>query len=75
MADQLSDLIVPYGNDEHRMAQFSPRYRLAFSLLNEDATQGKAAFGWDIRDAISSSSGYFLDLEHIQTLLQIILLQ
>ncbi|KAJ6576756.1 phosphatidylinositol-glycan biosynthesis class S protein-domain-containing protein [Mycena sp. CBHHK59/15] len=52
LADALSSLLVPPA-DEHRVAQYSPRYRLAFTLLNEDAATGKAISGWDISGAIS----------------------
>lgn len=52
LADTLASLLVP-PTDAHRVAQYSPRYRLAFSLLNEDAAAGKAISGWDISGAIS----------------------
>ncbi|KAJ7754509.1 phosphatidylinositol-glycan biosynthesis class S protein-domain-containing protein [Mycena metata] len=52
LADALSILLVP-PTDTHRVAQYSPRYRLAFTLLNEDAAAGKSISGWDISDAIS----------------------
>ena len=57
LADTLSALLNPYStttdHQEYRVAQYSPRYRLAFTLLNEDAAAGKSAIGWDIPDAIS----------------------
>ncbi|KAJ7073530.1 phosphatidylinositol-glycan biosynthesis class S protein-domain-containing protein [Mycena belliarum] len=52
LADTLASLLVP-PTDAHRVAQYSPRYRLAFTLLNEDAAAGKAILGWDISGAIS----------------------
>ncbi|KAJ6588774.1 phosphatidylinositol-glycan biosynthesis class S protein-domain-containing protein [Mycena capillaripes] len=52
LADALSVLLVP-PTDAHRVAQYSPRYRLAFTLLNEDAAVGRAISGWDISGAIS----------------------
>ncbi|KAJ6473588.1 phosphatidylinositol-glycan biosynthesis class S protein-domain-containing protein [Mycena vitilis] len=52
LADTLSALLVP-PTDAHRVAQYSPRYRLAFTLLNEDAAAGRAISGWDISGAIS----------------------
>ncbi|KAJ6595693.1 phosphatidylinositol-glycan biosynthesis class S protein-domain-containing protein [Mycena vulgaris] len=52
LADALSSLLVP-PVDEHRVAQYSPRYRLAFTLMNEDAAAGRAISGWDISGAIS----------------------
>ncbi|KAJ7512620.1 phosphatidylinositol-glycan biosynthesis class S protein-domain-containing protein [Mycena galericulata] len=51
LADALASLLVPPA-DAHRVAQYSPRYRLAFTLLNEDAAAGKAISGWDISGAI-----------------------
>lgn len=36
-----------------RVAQYAPRYRLAFSLLNEDAAAGGAASGWSVAEAIA----------------------
>ncbi|KAF8306032.1 hypothetical protein DL93DRAFT_281068 [Clavulina sp. PMI_390] len=35
-------------------AQFSPRYRLAFSLLNENSATGGFAVDWDIQEAITN---------------------
>ncbi|EUC65516.1 GPI transamidase component PIG-S [Rhizoctonia solani AG-3 Rhs1AP] len=45
-------LTPPTHNTELRVAQYSPRYRLAFSVLNEDATYGGAVSGWSIERAI-----------------------
>jgi hypothetical protein len=33
--------------------QYSPRYRLAFTLLNEDAAAGQALVSWDAAGAIA----------------------
>ncbi|KAJ6558214.1 phosphatidylinositol-glycan biosynthesis class S protein-domain-containing protein [Mycena capillaripes] len=52
LADVLAALLVP-PTDVHRVAQYSTRYRLAFTLLNEDAAAGGAISGWDIVGAIS----------------------
>ncbi|KAI0318516.1 phosphatidylinositol-glycan biosynthesis class S protein-domain-containing protein [Amylostereum chailletii] len=59
----VSQLLSPYsslrtsrrcsGHCEHLVAKYAPRYRLSFTLLNEDATSGKAIAGWDIQRAIS----------------------
>jgi len=48
---KLCDLVNPpfSSSDEHRTIQFSPTYKLAFSLLNEDAASGNPVMGWDIR--------------------------
>lgn len=51
-------LIAPHAvrtaSEEHRVVKYSPRYRLAFTLLNEDASSGQAALSWDIREAINT---------------------
>ncbi|KAJ7211389.1 phosphatidylinositol-glycan biosynthesis class S protein-domain-containing protein [Mycena pura] len=52
LADTLSTLLVPLTNSHH-VAHYSPRYRLAFTLLNEDAAAGQAITSWDISGAIS----------------------
>lgn len=56
LADVLSVLLAPYSADpdqEHRIAQYAPRYRLAFTLLNEDAAAGEFVTGWEMSDAIA----------------------
>ncbi|KZT60958.1 hypothetical protein CALCODRAFT_72762 [Calocera cornea HHB12733] len=60
VGDTLRDLLAPYSNSrlhppaaESRIAQYSPTYRLAFTLLNEDASVGGAAVGWEIQQALS----------------------
>jgi len=62
LVDTLSALLVPYSavpEEEYRVAQYSPRYRLAFTLLNEDAAAGNAVIGWDVPNAISRVSSLF----------------
>jgi phosphatidylinositol glycan class S len=57
LVDTLCSLLVPYSgvsDRDHRAAQYSPHYRLAFSLLNEDAVAGSAILDWNIRGAIDS---------------------
>ncbi|KAJ3508055.1 hypothetical protein NLJ89_g5968 [Agrocybe chaxingu] len=57
LADTLTSLLVPYtdlSDLEYRVAQYSSRYRLAFSLLNEDATAGDTVLGWNIQQALRS---------------------
>lgn len=64
--DILSALLVPYSENpdqEHRVAQYAPRYRLAFTLLNEDASAGQAVIGWDISSAVSGELSAFLSLQ------------
>jgi len=52
----LSDLVTPYTSarqeaDDQRVAKYSPRYRLSFTLLNEDvSTSGFRA--WEVEHAI-----------------------
>ncbi|EJU02454.1 hypothetical protein DACRYDRAFT_107371 [Dacryopinax primogenitus] len=60
VTDAIRDLVAPYSNQklhptaaESRIAQYSPTYRLAFTLLNEDASVGGAATGWEIHEALS----------------------
>ncbi|PFH49350.1 hypothetical protein AMATHDRAFT_147864 [Amanita thiersii Skay4041] len=54
LADVLTSLIVPgsHSYSIQRVAQYSPRYRLAFSLLNQDAAAGRPIVDWDITSAI-----------------------
>ena len=57
LVDTLCSLLVPYSglsDRDHRAAQYSSHYRLAFSLLNEDAAAGSAVNDWDIRGAVKS---------------------
>lgn len=62
LADTLSALIVPFASTsgrDHRIARYSPRYRLSFTLLNEDAAAGDYFAGWDVSDAISRQPEHF----------------
>ncbi|KAF9485053.1 hypothetical protein BDN70DRAFT_796635 [Pholiota conissans] len=55
LANTLTSLIAPYSassDPDNRVVQYSPHYRLAFSLLNEDAAAGDAVLGWNIQAAI-----------------------
>jgi GPI-anchor transamidase subunit S len=55
LIDILSTLLVPVSpvaDQVQHVAQYAPRYRLAFTLLNEDAATGKAVIDWDISSAI-----------------------
>ena len=36
--------------------KYSPRYRLAFTLLNEDTASGNGALAWDVQKAIQSKT-------------------
>lgn len=53
MADGLEHLLLPQPSSLR--AQFAPRYRLAFSLLNEDSSAGSFALDWSIDQAIKST--------------------
>jgi len=55
LANLIVDLLTPRRTaaDQQKVAKYSPRYRLAFSLLNENAALGKSAVGWDLNDSFS----------------------
>ncbi|KAF8155606.1 phosphatidylinositol-glycan biosynthesis class S protein-domain-containing protein [Crassisporium funariophilum] len=64
LVDTITSLIVPHSlvsDRGNRVAQYSPRYRVAFSLLNEDAAAGSAVMGWDIQGAFKSHIHPILD--------------
>lgn len=57
LAKLLVDLIYPFTEEHdhrHVSVQYAPRYRLAFSLLNEDAADGDHIIDWDIQGALAS---------------------
>ncbi|KAF5356758.1 hypothetical protein D9756_006513 [Leucocoprinus leucothites] len=54
--DVLANLINPIRDatgHNNRVVQFSPQFRLAFTLLNEDAAMGSSASNWDIQTGLS----------------------
>ncbi|KAL0564114.1 GPI transamidase component [Marasmius crinis-equi] len=51
LAETPTSLLTPAK--DHQVAQYSPRYRLAFTLLNEDSSGGQVADSWDVLNAIS----------------------
>ncbi|KAF9261717.1 hypothetical protein L218DRAFT_905202 [Marasmius fiardii PR-910] len=51
LAKTLASLIIPVK--DHRVAQYSPRYRLSFSLLNEDSSGGQVVKTWDVSSGIA----------------------
>ncbi|KZT07098.1 uncharacterized protein LAESUDRAFT_713904 [Laetiporus sulphureus 93-53] len=57
VADTLATLISPYTTlrspHAERVVSYAPRYRLAFTLLNEDAASDNAALSWDVRESLS----------------------
>ncbi|KAF9530240.1 phosphatidylinositol-glycan biosynthesis class S protein-domain-containing protein [Crepidotus variabilis] len=55
LVDALASLLVPYttsADPDRRVAQYSSRYRLAFSLLNEDATTGDGVMRWKVQEGL-----------------------
>lgn len=54
VVDNLSALLLPSSDsfESLRVVKYSPRFRLAFSLLNEDASSGRAVLSWDVKGAI-----------------------
>ncbi|RPD69443.1 hypothetical protein L226DRAFT_515770 [Lentinus tigrinus ALCF2SS1-7] len=67
LANILSKLLTPYSTyaashlQTQRVMTYSPRYRLAFTLLNEDVASGNAALTWDVRNAIQTHITPVLD--------------
>lgn len=53
IADALTARIPPSSVD-HRVAEFARRYRLAFTLVNEDSTSPNSHTSWDIRSLIET---------------------
>lgn len=53
--DTITRLILPdrESTEALRVVKYAPRFRLAFSLLNEDASSGTGVTSWDIREAIN----------------------
>lgn len=63
LAKLLVDLIYPFTEEHdhrHVSVQYAPRYRLAFSLLNEDAADGDHIIDWDIQGALAKYFSPFL---------------
>jgi phosphatidylinositol glycan class S len=54
MSDVLAQLLTSPTQHANslRIVQFAPRYRLSFSLMNEDAAPGSDAITWDVEDAV-----------------------
>ncbi|KAF9444833.1 hypothetical protein P691DRAFT_763033 [Macrolepiota fuliginosa MF-IS2] len=48
-------------NQNNRVVQYSPQYRLAFTLLNEDASTGSSASNWDIQAGLAQRVKPILD--------------
>ena len=58
LASTLSRLLVPQlsSSQERLVARYANRFRLAFSLLNEDAAAGDLVLSWDLESAIKRES-------------------
>ncbi|KAF9010186.1 phosphatidylinositol-glycan biosynthesis class S protein-domain-containing protein [Cyathus striatus] len=53
LAEVLSTLLTPHSvAPDQRVAQYAPSFRLAFSLLNEDAAAGYTINSWDIKEGL-----------------------
>ncbi|TCD70687.1 GPI transamidase component [Steccherinum ochraceum] len=46
--------IIPpsVATTSHRVVKYAPKYRLAFTLLNENAGSGNGAMSWEVEDAM-----------------------
>lgn len=54
MSELLTALLAPDTSaQDQRVAKYAKRYRLAFSLLNENVASDQLITGWDIRAAIA----------------------
>lgn len=62
LATILSGLLAPEISpiQEQRVIQYSNRYRLAFTLLNENAASDRLVNSWDIEPAIVGKLSNFL---------------
>jgi GPI-anchor transamidase subunit S len=65
LAETLINLISP--KSDSRAVEYSSRYRLAFSLLNEDAATGNFIAGWDIQPALNRKLLSHLFLQLVKT--------
>ncbi|PCH35059.1 hypothetical protein WOLCODRAFT_139716 [Wolfiporia cocos MD-104 SS10] len=65
LADALATLLAPYTTlrtaHSDRAVTFAPRYRLAFTLLNEDAASENAVLSWDVANSLSKHLSPVLD--------------
>jgi len=65
LANILTKLLAPpppmSSTLTHRVVKYAPRYRLAFTLLNEDATSGHASLSWEVHQAIHHYLRHMLD--------------
>jgi hypothetical protein len=59
LATTLCHLLVPKAGKQadQKVVQYAPRYRLAFTLLNEDTSAGGAMRGWEADVSVESAYG------------------
>lgn len=55
----LSDQWLASFGPDQQVVQYAPRYRLAFSFMNEDASSGESPLSWDVKSAINRMFFYF----------------
>ncbi|OCB84913.1 hypothetical protein A7U60_g8135 [Sanghuangporus baumii] len=53
ISNSLSSLWLDGFGPDQQIVQFSPRYRLAFSLMNEDTAAGGSPLGWGVQTMIN----------------------
>ena len=56
ISDHLESLWFRNLDSRKQVVQYAPRYRLAFSLLNEDSSDGDCPLSWEVKNAISRPS-------------------
>jgi hypothetical protein len=59
LATTLCHLLLPKAGKQagQKVAQYASRYRLAFTLLNEDISTGAAPRGWEVEGSVESAYG------------------
>ncbi|KAF6764310.1 phosphatidylinositol-glycan biosynthesis class S protein-domain-containing protein [Ephemerocybe angulata] len=65
LTQTIVSLVAPSDVEQEkqtRVAQFASRYRLAFSLLNEDASSGNGVMSWDVQKGIHQQIQPLLDV-------------
>lgn len=69
----LSDLIAPpesSNSHSQRIVQYSDHYRLAFTLMNENATLRRFVDTWDIQYALAGNLHSLVSRDQLKTLYQ-----
>src|SRR6267154_5156146 len=74
LSSMLSDLIAPPESStshSQRVVQYSDHYRLAFTLLNENAIPHRFVETWDVQDALAGNPpGHRFSRPTLKTLYQ-----